>query len=188
MSTTNNHDYNVPNKGAYDGEWYKPLNENFRMIDEDMPMRGVERSRPGAGDIGRLYVATDSEVIYHDTGDGWNAVAGHDLQGSDLIDSENGTRIYNGSTGQISQDIVDDSFIDQQGDVVLGDLNFRGDHGLLELANADMDPLSSDPGHAVGRIVLTDGDGFDPDGDGTAELVVSNGVEWKEIVDMSRSL
>lgn len=188
MPTTNNHNYNVPNKGEYDDDWHVPLNENFRMIDEDMPIRGVDRSRPGAGTKGRLYVATDSEVIYHDTGGEWNAIAGHDLKGSDLIDTTNGTRLYNGSTGQLSQDVVDDSFLDQNGDVVRGNLDFRGDNGLLGLANTDMEPRRSPPENVPGRICLTDGDGFDPDSDGTAKLVVGTGDEWKEIVDLGVQL
>ena len=50
------------------------------------------------------------------------------------------------------------------------------------------DPRSSPPTHEPGRVALSDGNGWDPDGDGTAELVISNGSEWVEIQDLDTAL
>lgn len=187
MPTTENHGYNVPTKGSYDGEWHIPLNENFRMLDKDVVMRGLDNSKPGPGQQGRIYIAHDTQVVYHDTGSAWAVIAGHDLQGNDLIDSTNGTKIYNGSTGQLSDDLVDGTYLSKDGGRMDGDITMS-DNGLLELGNTDMTPLTTEPAHKAGRVVLTDGAQWDPDGDGNAELVISTGGHWKEIIDLGVSL
>lgn len=51
----------------------------------------------------------------------------------------------------------------------------------------DLAPQSSAPPHKQGRIALADAD-WDPDADGAAELVISDGVDWYEIVDFGGTL
>ena len=52
----------------------------------------------------------------------------------------------------------------------------------------DLDPLTAAPSHENGRIALADGANWDPDGDGAAELVISDGAAWIEIVDFGATL
>lgn len=188
MPVTENHGYNVPEQGSYDDQWHIPLNENFRMLDVDVVLRGLDSQKPGAGQEGRIYNAIDTNVVYHDTGTEWDAIAGHDLQGNDLRDSQHGTLIYNGTTGQLSQDLIDDSVMAKGGTTTGGDLDFESQYGVANLANANFDPVSSEPAHDAGNVVLADGTNWDPDGDGSAELVISTGSHWKELIDFGVSL
>ena len=55
---------------------------------------------------------------------------------------------------------------------------------ITDANHVGLDPRSSQPAHSPGRVALSDGDDWDPDNDGTAELVISNGSEWLEIRDL----
>ncbi|MFC4988893.1 hypothetical protein [Saliphagus infecundisoli] len=58
---------------------------------------------------------------------------------------------------------------------------YQGDRyggGLNDLTHVDFEPQSEPPEGTLGRIVLADGDGWDPTGDGDPALVVSTGEEW----------
>ncbi len=49
----------------------------------------------------------------------------------------------------------------------------------------EFEPRSTPPEHRLGRVALTDGHSWDPDVDGDPELVISNGMEWIELTDLS---
>ncbi len=50
------------------------------------------------------------------------------------------------------------------------------------------EPRASPPEHRPGRTAVADGTNWDPDGDGTGELVISNGDRWIEITDLDVAL
>lgn len=175
-----------PSKGEYDGEWHLPVNRNWKAIDDNAVGAGTQANRPEPGTEGRKYVSTDNSVIYYDNGSSWDSVAGRNLDGDDLTDGT--TTIWDATNQHIPGGAVEDVFVRNSGDTIGGDLNFGGSGGLLNLLNTDFEPLSSAPTHVAGRVVLTDGVNFDPDVDSSAELVVSDGTNWVEIVDLGTSL
>jgi hypothetical protein len=59
---------------------------------------------------------------------------------------------------------------------------------LSDAEHVGFTPRSTAPDAEPGRTALADGDGWDPDGDGNAELVIWNGSEWLEVVDMETTL
>jgi len=99
MPQSDNHDYNVPNKG--DANWHQPLNDNFREFDTDIEIRDTDGNKsdytPKAGakllatDTGRVYVGDGSNWIpkleqYRysapsSSGAAGNLVAGHASNG-----------------------------------------------------------------------------------------------------------
>ncbi|WP_380677901.1 hypothetical protein [Salinigranum sp. GCM10025319] len=70
MAETPNHDYNTPQKGTAD--WHVPLNENFKRIDKDLPIRDSEANKGNYEALrGAKYEATDSGAIYYGDGTSW---------------------------------------------------------------------------------------------------------------------
>lgn len=175
-----------PSKGEYNDEWHLPVNRNWKAIDDNAVGAGTQSNRPASGTEGRKYIATDESVLYYDDGSAWDAVAGRDLKGDDLVDGA--TTIWDTSSQHVPGNSVEDVFVRNTGDTISGDLDFGGSGGLLNALNTDYDPWASAPSHSTGRVVLSDGTNFDPDADGTAELLISDGSAWIEIVDLGTSL
>lgn len=163
--TTPNHFLETPSTGEYEDEWGKILNSNFEEVDLKMIIRGPLADRPPAGTEGRLFLATDEGNVYYDTGSSWGIVAGRDLDGRDFTDGAE--VIWDASEGHIPSSAVEDT---------------------LGVDTTDYVPLSSEPAHNAGRVALSDGTGWDPDGDGSAELVISDGNSWNEITDLGETL
>lgn len=175
-----------PSKGEYNDEWHLPVNRNWKAIDDNAVGAGTQANRPEPETEGRKYVSIDESVLYYDNGSSWDSIAGRDLKGDDLMDGT--TTIWDATNQHVPGDAVEDVFVLNTGDTINGDLDFGGSGGLLNLLNTDFEPRSSAPSHSVGRIVLSDGTDFDPDSDGTAELLISDGSAWTEIVDLGTSL
>jgi len=71
---TNYHDYNLPSKGST--EWHKPLNRNFREIDNDVEIRDTEANlNQYKSQAGAKFLATDSGRTYVGTSDGWEQIS-----------------------------------------------------------------------------------------------------------------
>ena len=69
-SGTTYHGYNVPEPGQSD--WHVPLNENFELIDRDVPVvdaEGAKEDYPPAD--GALYIARDTGTLYVGDGSQW---------------------------------------------------------------------------------------------------------------------
>lgn len=63
-------------------------------------------------------------------------------------------------------------------------VNFADDQGKQSLPIYDNPPEDPEPGD----LVIANGSGWDPDGDGNAEKVIYNGEEWIEDTDLKRPL
>lgn len=184
--TTPNHNLNVPATGEYEDAWGPIVNDNFEVIDERMVLRDTIANRPSAGTSGRLFLAEDEEVVYLDDGSSWDAVLGRDLAGDDLVDD--GDVLYDASAGHFQNEYVEATQNFSSGDTLSGfPLSLESDTDTTVDA-FDYTPQSSAPSHQAGRTALTDGTNWDPDGDTNAELVISDGSSWIEIVDLATSL
>lgn len=70
---TENHGYNMPDKGAQN--WGESLNENFERLDRDVEIRDTSENlneyspRPGS-----KFLATDTGEVFVGDGDGWNRI------------------------------------------------------------------------------------------------------------------
>lgn len=90
----------------------------------------------------------------------------------EIIDLKDGTLYVDGSTKRWPEYTVQ-RFQGQQ---------FGG--SFTDVEHLDLTPQGTPPAHETGRIALSNGEGWDPDTDGTAELVISTGEEWIEIQDL----
>jgi hypothetical protein len=67
---TENHQYNTPKKGATD--WHIPLNENFKLLDNDVEVRDVEANLSEYTPTeGAKFLALDTGVMFVGTGSEW---------------------------------------------------------------------------------------------------------------------
>lgn len=73
MPQTPNHGINVPNKG--DKDWHKPLNENFRKLDERVEVRDTDGNKGNYNaPVGAKFQAKDTGRIYEGDGGNWEAI------------------------------------------------------------------------------------------------------------------
>lgn len=73
---TDNHSYNLPEKGAED--WDVPLNNNFERLDRDVEVRDEETQLDDyTPRNGAKFFATDTGAVYIGTGDEWIEVPLH---------------------------------------------------------------------------------------------------------------
>ena len=67
---TENHGYNTPERGAR--QWHIALNDNFRELDKDVPLRTTERELSEKTPFdGTLAVCTDSRELFVGDDDNW---------------------------------------------------------------------------------------------------------------------
>lgn len=79
QNTTDNHDWNYPAPGynADSPTWGELLNTIIEDdLDREVIVKGAYADRPAAGQADRWYLATDRRIIFRDTGDSWEPVAG----------------------------------------------------------------------------------------------------------------
>jgi len=77
---TENHGYKKQEKG--DDDWHIALNDTLDILDVDVVLRDTLANRPAAGTSGRIFIATDTNELYHDDGTSWNKLLS--LNHSDL--------------------------------------------------------------------------------------------------------
>jgi len=78
--------YNLKKPEGTDSVNIDDLNYNADVLDEELAKRiinagnvpsiqaGLDASKPAPGTVGRLYVATDTQILYRDTGTAWQKV------------------------------------------------------------------------------------------------------------------
>lgn len=86
-----------------------------------------------------------------------------------------------GTPGNADRFKPDASFNNLDADVLMA-LSTLATDGYLDYA-----ALDSSPGHKTGRVALASAN-WDPDADGAAEFVISDGGAWNEIVDFGGTL
>ncbi|MHB9287608.1 tail fiber domain-containing protein [Halobacteriales archaeon Cl-PHB] len=76
MPQSDNHNYNVPNRGATN--WHQPLNDNFEQFDTDIEIRDTSSGRGNyTPKQGAKFLATDSGLVSLGDGSNWNTEFAH---------------------------------------------------------------------------------------------------------------
>jgi hypothetical protein len=71
MPQSDNHNYNVPNKG--EANWHQPLNQNFRAFDIDIELRDTDGNKSNyTPKSDAKLLATDTGLVYEGDGSNWN--------------------------------------------------------------------------------------------------------------------
>ena len=78
MTTTSNHDWDIPEVGGDKDVWGQILNDFFEdELDNQIKLEGTFENRPDAGaDTVKYYHATDRRIVYYNDGTSWEAVYG----------------------------------------------------------------------------------------------------------------
>ena len=154
--TTENHDYNTPEKGTI--EWHVPLNENFKRLDAAVEIRDAEANlNQYSPKSGAKFFATDTGKRFLGDGEAWIEAPPQPL--TDLV---------------VPQTTSDPS------DPVLGELWYREDTNSLKvklagevqsLATGVEDTTETDDGSNTET-------GSGSGGTHTLEIVPADGADW----------
>lgn len=122
--------YDTNNNGIVDNSEKiggKSLNELVQNLGNTPSIQsGVDASKPTAGTVGRLYIATDTQVIYRDTGTAWQkvgAVKWGDIEGKPASFTPSAHKSTHASGGSDVLTPADIGAVSKSGDTMTGELS-----------------------------------------------------------------
>ena len=160
------------------------FNENWDIIDANVVadkggvpsiQAGLDAEKPDPGTVGRLYVATDTQIIYRDTGTAWQkvgAVKWGDIEGKPTSFTPSAHKSTHASGGSDALTPADIGAVNKAGDTMTGELTAPR---FISNVSTGTAPLQVSSTTVVSNLNTDKLDGYDA-GNSSGNIPISNGT------------
>jgi len=160
------------------------FNENWDIIDANVVadkggvpsiQAGLDAGKPAPGTAGRLYVATDTQIIYRDTGTAWQkvgAVKWGDIEGKPTSFTPSAHKSTHASGGSDALTPADIGAVNKAGDTMTGELTAPR---FISNVSTGTAPLQVSSTTVVSNLNTDKLDGYDA-GNSSGNIPISNGT------------